>query len=310
MHPGDKTMAMTFSELNALQPIAERELHQRGFSIAMNEPMYVGDFIFSEHHAYCAMLQSDGNFLVYQGNGPYDLGFKWPYEVGDNLCVWGMMLADVSNMRPKDFYSTNHRNVPFFAILQADGNFCVYNGTPGAWGPWVRDIQNGASTTGEYFATLADNGSFCIYHGTLANRGPLLWQSGGVELPDYASAVYVRNSSVSFACQVKVNWNNGDNLPGGRENQTTPWRMVNAGGDFANIELEPYFRDGSMRDGATCWVSVNPVLTGGGTDTPSFTFRSGEQIANFMVRGVPGALKFIGPVLCPVGSTVDFDNYW
>jgi hypothetical protein len=61
----------------------------------------------------------------------------------------------------------------FFAILQADGNFCVYRGIDVAhdhgllWG--IRKSAEG----GEFFALVQTDGNFCIYRGTdlMHNRG-------------------------------------------------------------------------------------------------------------------------------------------
>jgi hypothetical protein len=67
----------------------------------------------------------------------------------------------------------------FFAIMQADGNFCVYRGSGPAdnrgwlWGSQVTD-----ATTTSFFAIAQADGNFCVYRGTgpADNRG-WLWGS-------------------------------------------------------------------------------------------------------------------------------------
>lgn len=61
----------------------------------------------------------------------------------------------------------------FFAILQSDGNFCVYRGIDAAhdhgllWG--IKKSGDG----GEFFALVQTDGNFCVYRGTdlMHNRG-------------------------------------------------------------------------------------------------------------------------------------------
>lgn len=63
-----------------------------------------------------------------------------------------------------------------FAIMQGDGNFCVYHGTgPGAnigGALWCAMSQHG----GPCFAAIQDDGNFCVYPGNPgAAVGPALW---------------------------------------------------------------------------------------------------------------------------------------
>lgn len=68
----------------------------------------------------------------------------------------------------------------YFAIMQADGNFVVYAGT----GPTdnqglLWSSSSTSSSEGSYFAILQDDGNFCVYRGTgpSDNQG-LVWNSG------------------------------------------------------------------------------------------------------------------------------------
>jgi hypothetical protein len=55
----------------------------------------------------------------------------------------------------------------FFAVLQADGNFCVYAGS----GPQDNVVGpalwcTGKTGSGEFFAVMQTDGNFCVYPGT------------------------------------------------------------------------------------------------------------------------------------------------
>lgn len=68
----------------------------------------------------------------------------------------------------------------FFAIMQADGNFVVYSGT----GPtdntgFVWSSLDTSQTQDSYFAIIQDDGNFCVYRGTgTADNQGLVWNSG------------------------------------------------------------------------------------------------------------------------------------
>ena len=87
---------------------------------------------------YFALMQDDGNFVVYKGTGPTDNhGVVWATGTG------------------------GHPNTAWFAIMQGDGNFCVYHGT----GPsnnlgalWC----SGTNGSGATQARLDDDGNFII----------------------------------------------------------------------------------------------------------------------------------------------------
>src|SRR5215218_3774388 len=55
-----------------------------------------------------AIMQTDGNFCLYEGSGPAARG----------KFIWGSL----SQSRP---------TADYYAVMQGDGNFCVYQGVPG-----------------------------------------------------------------------------------------------------------------------------------------------------------------------------------
>jgi len=77
------------------------------------------------------------------------------------------------------------RNGLFFAIVQSDGNFCVYRGSgPGAnkGGLWCSLSKS--QPEGKYFAIVQGDGNFCVYKGTGPgdNKGGV-WCSLGASQP-------------------------------------------------------------------------------------------------------------------------------
>jgi len=109
-----------------------------------------------------------------------------------------MALKPGSIIRVNEFLSVNDYiqspNRVFFAIMQGDGNFCVYRGT----GP---DDNHGylwgtqaTGPGGQFFAVMQDDGNFCVYRGTNTgdNRG-YLWGTQAIDpVEDYeiSSIVY------------------------------------------------------------------------------------------------------------------------
>lgn len=66
----------------------------------------------------------------------------------------------------------------FFAIMQADGNFVIYKGKPGDKRGHVWSHKKTAPG-GEFYAIIQDDGNFCVYKGKRpeANQGRPVWCS-------------------------------------------------------------------------------------------------------------------------------------
>lgn len=73
----------------------------------------------------------------------------------------------------------------FYAILQADGNFCVYRGPDPAMSShsWLWGSQR-VGVIGTYFAQMQSDGNFCVYFGTPSHPGPHLWGTADRSRPD------------------------------------------------------------------------------------------------------------------------------
>lgn len=68
------------------------------------------------------------------------------------------------------------KNRQFFAIMQSDGNLCVYRGTPGNQGPYMWGSQATAGG-GAFFTIVQGDGNLCTYFGTPNQQGAYLWGS-------------------------------------------------------------------------------------------------------------------------------------
>ena len=77
----------------------------KGSFLATGQYLSVNDYLVSDNGEFFAVMQSDGNFVLYRGSGPSDnQGYIW---------------------------SISHTSLPagqYFAIMQGDGNFVVYHG--------------------------------------------------------------------------------------------------------------------------------------------------------------------------------------
>lgn len=132
----------------------------KGSFLATGQYLDVGDYLVSANAQYFAIMQSDGNFVIYQGSDPAHQGTPiWATNTNDGL--------------PSHF-------IPYFLIMQSDGNLVQYNGT-GA-NPYFELPARWASNTmraqGQYFALLRNDGHLVLSH-TASDivPGDIYWDS-------------------------------------------------------------------------------------------------------------------------------------
>lgn len=73
----------------------------------------------------------------------------------------------------------------FFAVMQGDGNFCVYRGSGPAntVGTAMWNSQS-AQSAGDFFLAMQADGNLCVYPGTPTSpTGGALWHSGNAQSP-------------------------------------------------------------------------------------------------------------------------------
>src|SRR5256885_205852 len=99
----------------------------------------MGDFLVSPNGTYTAIMQADGNFVVYQGTA-------------GGSAVWASGVAPGVG------------NGPYNAVMQGDGNFVVYQGT-GGHAIWASGVIPGVGN-GPYNAVMQNDGNFVVYQGT------------------------------------------------------------------------------------------------------------------------------------------------
>ena len=126
----------------------------KGSSLATNQSLNTGDFLVSPNSNFTAIMQDDGNFVVYEGKAitPFRRTVIWASEVAPGV-----------------------GNGPYRAIMQDDGNFVVYERTGGR-AIWATGIVPGAGS-GPYRAVMQDDGNFVIYQG--AGEGTAIWAVNG-----------------------------------------------------------------------------------------------------------------------------------
>ena len=131
----------------------------KGSFLATGQYLDVGDYLVAANAQYFAVMQSDGNFVIYQGSDPAHQGTPiWATHTNDGL--------------PSHF-------MPYFLIMQSDGNLVQYNGTganpsyelPARW------ASNTMRAQGQYFALLRNDGHLVLSHTASGNPGDLYWDS-------------------------------------------------------------------------------------------------------------------------------------
>jgi hypothetical protein len=125
-----------------------------GITLTTNQFLAVNDYLVASNNAYFAIMQGDGNFVVYSGSGPSSQG----------AALWASNSVGVIG--------------PYFVILQADGNLVIYNGAgPSSQGAAIW-ASNTVGVIGQFFLSIQANGELISYAGTPSSPGNLVWQSG------------------------------------------------------------------------------------------------------------------------------------
>ena len=110
------------------------------------ECLLTNQYLHSYDAGFYAIMQSDGNFVIYKDTCPEDnRGFLW------NTGATG-------------------GGGRFFAVMQEDGNFCIYHGDPGSAGALLWDIRRTAPGK-QFIAALMPDGVFAIFNGEVAGFG-------------------------------------------------------------------------------------------------------------------------------------------
>ena len=125
----------------------------RGSSLAPNQFLNEGAYLISPNGNYTAIMQNDGNFVVYQENA-------------GKSAIWASGAAP------------GRGQGPYSAILRNDGEFVVFQGSGGGSAIWSTEVAPGVGQ-GPYGAVMQNDGSFVIYQGTGAGR-QAIWTSTAI----------------------------------------------------------------------------------------------------------------------------------
>jgi len=123
--------------------------------LSSDTPLPSGGFIVSNNRKYFAILQTDGDFAVYHGEGPRPSG----------AVLWST--------------GTKRQAGTYRAMMQDDANFCLSQVDAKGKSVWMWDTRP-LGPAGAYFVCVDDDGTLSIYHGTgPLDRGPKAWDSRG-----------------------------------------------------------------------------------------------------------------------------------
>jgi hypothetical protein len=132
-----------------------------GSSLASEQCLNGGDYLVAANAQFFAIMQTDGNFVIYRGSDPDHQGTP----------IWATHTVDT------------RQYMGFSAVMQSDGNFVLYYGTgTGHAGSGARWASNTPQAEGSYVATLRDDGHLVLWQGTPTGPGDAYWdnQAGAV----------------------------------------------------------------------------------------------------------------------------------
>jgi hypothetical protein len=128
----------------------------KGSSLKTGQYLAVNDSLTSPNGQYTLTLGIDGNLVLSPGGGT----------------LWQSNTSGVSGQ--------------YFAIMQADGNFCIYMGSdPAHQGPFRWGTMASYRGPGQYLALLQNNGNFTIYtqNASQTKTGNALWSTDTAAWP-------------------------------------------------------------------------------------------------------------------------------
>lgn len=104
----------------------------------------------------------------------------------------GADLTTNQYLTPADYLRSP--NGLFFAIMQADGNFCVYRGSSPTDSEGLLWNTGTTQSGGQFFAVMQADGNFVIYAGTgPSNNKGFVWSSSGMSQPQGSYFAIVQN---------------------------------------------------------------------------------------------------------------------
>jgi hypothetical protein len=135
---------------------------QNGGTLNVGAILRTNEYVVSPSKKAYAIMQDDGNLVVYRGSGPSD----------NQGYVWGSV--QVGGYAPS--------KGSYYAVMQDDGNLVVYRGSGPSdnqgyvWG----SVQDGgyAPSKGSYYAVMQDDGNLVVYRGSgPSDKGDFVWGS-------------------------------------------------------------------------------------------------------------------------------------
>ncbi len=139
--------------------------------------LVLDDYLVSDNNQCFAIMQSDGNFVLYHGSGPANQGPAY----------W----ASNTVLGPGQY----------FATMQSDGNFVLYHGSDPAHQGAAYWVTNTAAGPGQYFAVIQNDANFVLYQGSdPTHQGAFRWNTGVVngQVTVHNQGGYVARSTVEW----------------------------------------------------------------------------------------------------------------
>jgi hypothetical protein len=108
--------------------------------------------------------------------------FSWPVDTQKDfsLVTWSTSKGGVSFLPLNTALTVGSAlvasNQQFFAVMQSDGNLCVYRGFPQNQGAYMWGSQ-ATGAGGQFFTIVQSDGNLCTYYGSQSQQGAYLWGS-------------------------------------------------------------------------------------------------------------------------------------
>ncbi|MBI4661952.1 MAG: hypothetical protein HY735_24280 [Verrucomicrobia bacterium] len=221
--------------------------------LAAGTYLRTGEYLLSPSANCFAVLQGDGNLVVYKGSGPLNnLGYGWGTGA--------------------------HGNGAYFAIMQADGNFCVYRGTGPTDNHGLVWQSGTGGASGNFFLSLQDDWNLVVHRGTgLTNTQGVMWQSGVTNTPPNTAitnppngAVFDQPATILLAAAAsdsvsgeisRVEFYQNSRWLGASSNAPFSFLWTNVLGGVHRLNAKAYDQEGVPQLSAAVTVTIRPKLS-------------------------------------------------
>ena len=251
----------------------------KGDRLTVGQYLGPNDYLVSSNGLFYAIMQDNGDFVVFHGSGPSDNhGF---------------------------IAHTNTDEGVSFLVMQGDGNLCLYHGNgPGNQGGWIWGLNDGKNRVplGDErnwgsVAVMQNDGNFVVY----SPRGEVIWATDN---PPAISRIQANVTyDVNARTTVDVNDPNQVPLTVDNYNNTDSTQVRTLVYSKGYTETSSWSASDSITMGVSVEFSVIPELDEGNvtismSETHTYTWGTSEAKSNQINAEVPVSAGPFEDVIC------------